>query len=71
MLAMDSTTLTRTLAIMSRNSWITRRYGKDRRERGCAYPGSAKFNSSVHCPTGKKYKRGCAASLETNVGTVF
>jgi DNA-binding MarR family transcriptional regulator len=32
-LAMDSTTLTRTLEIMSRKAWIARRYGKDRRER--------------------------------------
>jgi DNA-binding MarR family transcriptional regulator len=32
-LAMDSTTLTRTLAIMSRRGWIAKRYGKDRRER--------------------------------------
>jgi DNA-binding MarR family transcriptional regulator len=32
-LAMDSTTLTRTLGIMRRNGWITTRYGKDRRER--------------------------------------
>lgn len=32
-LAMDSTTLTRTLAIMVRHGWITRRPGKDRRER--------------------------------------
>jgi DNA-binding MarR family transcriptional regulator len=31
MLAMDSTTLTRTLAIMSRNRWIERRPGGDRR----------------------------------------
>lgn len=31
-LAMDSTTLTRTLAIMSRHAWITRRRGEDRRE---------------------------------------
>ena len=31
MLAIDSTTLTRTLAILSRRSWITRRPGKDRR----------------------------------------
>jgi len=33
MLAMDSTSLTRTLAIMVRQSWITVRRGKDRRER--------------------------------------
>ena len=31
MLAMDSTTLTRTLAIMSRRGWIARRGGEDRR----------------------------------------
>ncbi len=33
MLAMDSTTLTRTLEIMSRQGWITERRGEDRRER--------------------------------------
>ena len=32
-LAMDSTSLTRTLAIMLRQRWITARPGKDRRER--------------------------------------
>jgi DNA-binding MarR family transcriptional regulator len=32
-LAMDSTTLTRTLEIMVRHRWIEKRYGKDRRER--------------------------------------
>jgi DNA-binding MarR family transcriptional regulator len=31
-LAMDSTTLTRTLRIMDRHRWIARRTGKDRRE---------------------------------------
>jgi DNA-binding MarR family transcriptional regulator len=33
LLAMDSTSLTRTLAIMIRRGWITQRRGKDRRER--------------------------------------
>jgi DNA-binding MarR family transcriptional regulator len=33
MLAMDSTSLTRTLGIMRRQRWITERRGKDRRER--------------------------------------
>ncbi len=33
MLAMDSTTLTRTLEIMARRGWIAERRGKDRRER--------------------------------------
>jgi DNA-binding MarR family transcriptional regulator len=32
-LAMDSTSLTRTLAIMRRQAWIAERRGKDRRER--------------------------------------
>lgn len=31
-LAMDSTTLTRTLAIMGRRGWIVRRTGRDKRE---------------------------------------
>ena len=31
-LSMDSTTLTRTLTIMSRHGWIAKRRGKDRRE---------------------------------------
>jgi DNA-binding MarR family transcriptional regulator len=31
-LAMDSTTLTRTLTIMGRHGWITKRRGEDRRE---------------------------------------
>src|SRR5437870_13252950 len=33
MLAMDSTTLTRTLEIMDRHGWIAERRGEDRRER--------------------------------------
>lgn len=32
LLAMDSTTLTRTLAVMERQRWISRRRGTDRRE---------------------------------------
>jgi len=33
MLAMDSTTLTRTLGIMRKHGWIAERHGEDRRER--------------------------------------
>jgi DNA-binding MarR family transcriptional regulator len=33
LLAMDSTSLTRTLAIMRRRGWVVKRPGKDRRER--------------------------------------
>jgi DNA-binding MarR family transcriptional regulator len=32
MLAMDSTTLTRTLGIMVQHGWIAKRHGEDRRE---------------------------------------
>lgn len=44
-LAMDSTTLTRTLAIMERQGWISRRRGADRREWRIqlSKPGRAKF----------------------------
>ena len=44
-LAIDSTTLTRTLKIMSRQGWITERRGRDRRERRLrlAKAGEAQF----------------------------
>jgi DNA-binding MarR family transcriptional regulator len=32
-LAMDSTTLTRTLSVMNQHGWIAKKFGKDRRER--------------------------------------
>src|SRR5579871_4012646 len=46
LLAMDSTTLTRTLAIMTRNGWIAKHYGADRRERRLRLTraGQAEFN---------------------------
>jgi DNA-binding MarR family transcriptional regulator len=48
-LAMDSTTLTRTLSIMSRQGWITKRRGKDRREwrLGLAKPGKARLEGAL------------------------
>jgi DNA-binding MarR family transcriptional regulator len=48
-LAMDSTTLTRTLEIMRRRSWIATRYGKDRRERwlSLAKAGEAEFKRAL------------------------
>jgi DNA-binding MarR family transcriptional regulator len=48
-LAMDSTTLTRTLAIMSRHGWITRRRGQDRREWriGLSRTGKAQFAQAL------------------------
>jgi DNA-binding MarR family transcriptional regulator len=48
-LAMDSTTLTRTLEIMSRQGWITKRHGKDRREwrLGLAKSGKTELESAL------------------------
>jgi|SRR5579862_2532580 len=48
-LAMDSTTLTRTLAIMTRNGWIGKHHGADRRERRLRLTraGEAEFNRAV------------------------
>ena len=49
LLAMDSTTLTRTLAIMSRNGWIGKHYGTDRRERRLrpSRAGESEFNRAL------------------------
>jgi DNA-binding MarR family transcriptional regulator len=49
MLRMDSTSLTRTLAIMRREGWITERRGEDRRERWIrlANAGERQFNRAL------------------------
>src|SRR6202166_735641 len=49
MLAMDSTSLTRTLGIMVRQGWITARRGKDRRERrlGLANSGERQLQNAL------------------------
>jgi DNA-binding MarR family transcriptional regulator len=49
MLAMDSTTLTRTLTIMRRHGWIAERRGKDRRQRwlGLAKAGEAQLRRAL------------------------
>jgi len=48
-LAIDSTTLTRTLEIMHRQGWIASRTGQDRRERWLrlAKPGEARLNRAL------------------------
>ena len=50
-LAIDSTTLTRTLAIMERRGWIANRPGGDRRERWLSLSkrGRAQFNRALPC----------------------
>ena len=53
-LAMDSTSLTRTLAVMLREGWIIERRGEDRRERwiGMSRAGEKKLGSAL--PTWEK-----------------
>jgi DNA-binding MarR family transcriptional regulator len=48
-LAMDSTTLTRTLGVMSRQGWIVKVDGTDRRERRLrlTWAGKSEFNRAV------------------------
>jgi DNA-binding MarR family transcriptional regulator len=48
-LAIDSTSLTRTLAIMVRRGWITSRSGKDRRERrlSLSHVGKAEYKRAL------------------------
>ena|SRR5215469_9276080 len=48
-LAMDSTSLTRTLAVMLREGWITERRGEDRRERwiGISRAGEKMLNNAL------------------------
>jgi DNA-binding MarR family transcriptional regulator len=49
LLAMDSTSLTRTLAIMTRHGWIEKRRGKDRREwrLGLSKAGENQLNAAL------------------------
>lgn len=48
-LAMDSTTLTRTLEILGRRGWVAKRQGKDRRERWLRLTpaGQTQFNAAL------------------------
>src|SRR6202171_6071350 len=54
MLAMDSTSLTRTLAIMRRRSWIAERRGKDRRERRLRLSGTGEAQLKRALPVWEK-----------------
>jgi len=54
MLAMDSTSLTRTLAIMSRQGWITERRGEDRRERWLSLAGGGERKLRTALPAWEK-----------------
>jgi DNA-binding MarR family transcriptional regulator len=50
-LGIDSTTLTRTLAIMERRAWVASRAGEDRRERllSLSKAGRAEYNRALPC----------------------
>src|SRR6267142_2033999 len=63
-LAMDSTTLTRTLGIMSREGWIAERRGEDRRERllRLAKAGRDQFNRAL--PHWEKVQTGLGRQTE-------
>jgi DNA-binding MarR family transcriptional regulator len=54
MLAMDSTSLTRTLAIMSRKGWITEHRGDDRRERWIRLPSAGELKLKRVLPVWEK-----------------
>jgi DNA-binding MarR family transcriptional regulator len=60
-LAMDSTSLTRTLAIMIRRGWITERRGEDKRERW--------LRLSSRC--GRKFNHASGASWDRAPGISF
>jgi DNA-binding MarR family transcriptional regulator len=63
-LAMDSTTLTRTLGVMNRQGWIAKVYGKDRRERRLrlTLAGKSELNRAV------PYWRRAQESLRNQLG---
>jgi DNA-binding MarR family transcriptional regulator len=53
-LAMDSTSLTRTLAIMRRQGWVTERPGEDRRERLLSLAGAGEKKLALVLPVWEK-----------------
>ncbi len=64
-LAMDSTTLTRTLEILTRNGWIAGRHGKDRRERWLRLAGGGEAQLQGALPRWQKVQ----ARLRLRFGT--
>lgn len=63
MLAMDSTTLTRTLRTMGPYGWIAKRYGKDRRERLLALTATGKAQLRRGLPQWQKVQQGLRSRL--------
>lgn len=62
-LAIDSTTLTRTLAIMGRRGWISSRSGEDRRERRLSLSEAGRAEFKRARPHWEKVQQGLRARL--------
>lgn len=62
-LAVDSTTLTRTLAIMRRRGWIASRSGKDRRQRWLSLSKAGRAEYQRVLPSWEKVQRELRARL--------
>ena len=62
-LDIDSTTLTRTLAIMGRRGWITSRSGEDRRERWLSLSEAGRAEFKRARPHWEKVQQGLRARL--------
>lgn len=65
-LAMDSTTLTRTLKVMTRSGWIGQRPGKDRRERLLRLSNSGVKKMQEALPAWNKSQQDLRSKLGTN-----
>ena len=65
-LAMDSTTLTRTLKVMARSGWIAQRPGKDRRERLVRLSSCGKKKMQEALPAWNESQQDLRSKLGTN-----
>jgi len=71
LLVMDSTTLTRTLRILSAQGWIENRPGKDRRERWLRLTSAGHHQLKRATPAGNAHKRGFVLVWVMLAGTNF
>jgi len=62
-LAMDSTTLTRTLGVMNRQGWVSKVYGADRRERQLRLTRSGKSELNRATPFWERSQEGLRKQL--------
>jgi hypothetical protein len=71
MLAMDNTSLTRTLAIMVRRGWVTERRGQTGENDGYALPEPEKGSSAELFRYERRFNRTCAINWERKLGRAF